>query len=216
MLNICERFANDNKILFNASKSQLLYFSKKDDPMHVKRPILRMSHDQMVPNVEKCIHLGNTLSTSSTEHALIDSAITDLNIKTNNLLSEFSFCESTPLSRLFQSYCINAYGSSLWKFNYHNNFERFCVLWRKAIRRLWKIPYRTHNALVHLINKCNLIVNILEKRCIKFLWNLLNGENVLFNRICRYSIYNTDSTNSFCCMFYFVLFFCLLIVLCTK
>ena len=34
MLNICERFASDNKILFNASKSQLLYFSKKDDPMH--------------------------------------------------------------------------------------------------------------------------------------------------------------------------------------
>ena len=101
------------KFLFNASKSQLLYFSKKDDPMHVMRPILRMSHGQIVPYVEKCIHLGNTLSTSSTEHALIDSAITDLNIKTNNLLSEFSFSESTTLSRLFQSYCMNVYGSSL-------------------------------------------------------------------------------------------------------
>ena len=30
-----------------------------------------------------------------------------------------------------------------------------------------------------VINKCNSIVNILEKRCIKFLWNLLNSENVL-------------------------------------
>ena len=194
MLNICERFANDHKILFNASKSQLLYFSKKDDPMHVMRPILRMSHSQIVSYVEKCIHLGNTLSTSSTEHALIDSAITDLNIKTNNLLSEFSFSESTTLSRLFQSYCMNVYGSSLWKFNYHNNIERFCVSWRKVIRRIWKIPYRTHNALVHLINKCNSIVNILEKRCIKFLWNLLNSENVFFSRICKYSMFNTDST----------------------
>ena len=63
------------------------------------RPILRMSHGEIVPYVEKCIHLGNTLSTSSTEHALIDSAITDLNIKTNNLLFEFSFSESTTLSR---------------------------------------------------------------------------------------------------------------------
>ena len=49
----------------------------------------------MVPYVEKCIHLGNTLSTRSTEHAFVNSAITDLNIKTNNLLSEFSFSEST-------------------------------------------------------------------------------------------------------------------------
>ena len=35
----------------------------------------------------KCIHLGNTLTISSTGHALIDSAITDLNVDTNNLLS---------------------------------------------------------------------------------------------------------------------------------
>ena len=44
-----------------------------------------------------------------------------------------------------------------------------------------------------MINKCNSIVNILEKRCIKFVWNLLNSENVLFSRICKYSICNTDS-----------------------
>ena len=135
MLNICERFANDNQILFNASKSQLLYFSKNDDPMHVIRPILRRSHGVMVPYVEKCIHLGNTLSTSSTEHALIDSAITDINIETNNLLSEFSFSESATLSRLFQSYCMNVYGSSLWKFNNHKNIERFCVSFRFSWER---------------------------------------------------------------------------------
>ena len=70
---------------------------------YVMRPILQISHGEMVPYIKKCIHLGNTLRTSSTEHALIDSAITDINIKTNNLLSEFSFSESTTLSRLFQS-----------------------------------------------------------------------------------------------------------------
>ena len=57
----------------------------------------------------KCIHLGNTLSISSTEHALIDSASTDLNVDTNNLLFKFSFSESTALSSLFQSYCMNVY-----------------------------------------------------------------------------------------------------------
>ena len=102
MLNISERFASDNKILFNTSKSQLLYFSKKDDPMHVMRPILRMSHGQIIPYVEMCIHL----STSSTEHALTDSAITDLNVKTNNLLFEFSFSESSTLSRYYFSHTV--------------------------------------------------------------------------------------------------------------
>ena len=78
MLNICERYANDKKITFNASKSQLLYFSKKDDPLHIKKSILRMKHGQIIPYVEKCIHLGNTLNSSSIEHAMLDSAIIDL------------------------------------------------------------------------------------------------------------------------------------------
>ena len=48
--------------------------------------------------------------------------------------------------------------------------------------------------LVYLINKCDLIVSILEKRSAKFLWNLFNSDNVLFSRICRYSVYNSDTT----------------------
>ena len=111
------------EITFNASKSQLLYFSKKDDPLHIKKPTLRMKHGQIIPYVEKCIHLGNTLNSSSIEHAMIDSAIIDLNVKTNNLLSEFSSSESITLSRLFKSYCMNVYGSPLWRYNTsnHNN-----------------------------------------------------------------------------------------------
>ena len=35
---------------------------------------------------------------------------------------------------------------------------------------------------------------MLEKRCAKFLCYLFNSENVLFSRICRYSVYNSDTT----------------------
>ena len=47
---------------------------------------------------------------------------------------------------------MNVYGSSLWRYNNLRNIERFCISWRKAIRKLWRIPYRTHNDLVYLIN----------------------------------------------------------------
>ena len=45
------------------------------------------------------------------------------------------------------------------------------------------MPYRAHNKLVYLINKCDSINCILEKRCVKLLWNLFNRDNVLFNRM---------------------------------
>ena len=61
-----------------------------------------MKHRQIIPYVEKCI---DTLNSSFIEHAMLDSAIIDLNVKTNNLLSEFLFGESITLSRLFKSQC---------------------------------------------------------------------------------------------------------------
>ena len=158
MLNVCERYANENKILFNASKRQILHYSKNEYSENNRKPKLRMNNGQLINYVEKCIHLGNTLSSTSREHAMITSLITDLNIKTNNLLSEFSFGESTTLSRFFSSYCMNVYGSSLWRYNALRNIELFCISWRKAIRKLWKIPYITHNEFSKLINVIHLSV----------------------------------------------------------
>ena len=34
-----------------------------------------MKHGQIIPYVEKCIHLGNTLNSRSIEHAMLDSVI---------------------------------------------------------------------------------------------------------------------------------------------
>ena len=120
--------------------------------------------------------------------------IADLNIKSNNLLADFSFSNSSTLSVLFKSYCMNIYGSTLWRYNNHSNIDNFCVSWRKIVRRLWKTPYRTYNSLVHLINKCDSIYCILEKIYVKFLWNVFNSDNALFSRIIRYSMHNSDTT----------------------
>ena len=45
-----------------------------------------------------------------------------------------------------------------------------------------------------LCDHCDSIDCILEKRCVKFLWNLFNSDNVLFSRIFRYSMHNSDTT----------------------
>ena len=95
---------------------------------------------------------------SHDENVIIDNAITDMNMRLNNLLSEFSHCDSGTLSTLFRTYCMNIYGCQTWRYN-SNYLDKFYTTWRKAGRRVWKIPYRTHNKLVHLINKsCSLIL----------------------------------------------------------
>ena len=92
MLNICEKYARMYHILFNATKSQLLYFSKDSNNDNVQ-PVLSIDNGKKIPYITKCLHLGNSRSTSTkyTQRSLINNAIADLNIKSNNLLADFSF-----------------------------------------------------------------------------------------------------------------------------
>ena len=44
-------------------------------------------------------------------------AVNYLNCRLNNLLADFSHCDSKTLSVLFGTYCMNVYGSQIWAFN---------------------------------------------------------------------------------------------------
>ena len=109
--------------------------------------------------------------------------------KSNNLLTEFSFSNSSTLSVLFKSYCMNIYGCTLWRYNNHSNIANFCVSQRKIVRRLWKTPgyikIKAHNSLVHLINNCVSIDCILKKKCVKKFYILFCKMNSSNNKIIR-------------------------------
>ena len=133
-----------------------------------------MSSGTRIDFVEQCIHLG-TIIYSDITRKNIDFAVNDMFMRTNNLMADFSYTHSSTLSVLYNSYCMNVYGSQLWCFNDHKLINRFCVAWRKTIRRIWHIYKRTHNSLLHTINNCLPIDLLLEKRCFKFIWNLFNS-----------------------------------------
>ena len=62
--------------------------------------------------VEQCVHLGiNIYSDISNKN--IDNATNDLYMRTNNLMADVSYAQSSTLSVLYNSYCINVYGPQL-------------------------------------------------------------------------------------------------------
>ena len=63
---------------------------------------------------------------------------------------------------------MNVYGNQICSFKM-TCLNKCYVAWRKAIRRIWKLLYRTHNNLLHLINLCLPIDVTLEKRFIKYI-----------------------------------------------
>ena len=102
-----------HKIIFNASKSQLLYFpsntARVPKDFMLKDCMLKMKSGQVKQYTDTCNYLGNTIC-SHEENVIIDNAITDMNMRLNNLLSKFSHCDSGTLSTLFRTYCMNIYG----------------------------------------------------------------------------------------------------------
>ena len=70
--------------------------------------------------------------------------------------------------KTYSIFCIDLYGCSLWNFG-SNYVETFYTAWRKAIRAIWKLLFRTHCNLLHGINDTPPIDVRLEQRCSKFI-----------------------------------------------
>ena len=81
----------------------------------------------------------------------------------------------------------------LWNFG-SNYVETFSTACRKAIRAIWKLPFRTHCNLLQGINDTRHIDIMLEQRCIKFIWTLLHSTNIIVNSVMRSAIRNGYST----------------------
>ena len=106
-------------------------------------------------------------------------------MRTHNLMDDFSYAQSSTLSVLYSSYCMNVYGSQLWCFNNYKSVERFYIAWRETIRRIWRLDTITNNVLINLINRGLPINMILENKCIKYIWNLYNSSHKLHKTIVK-------------------------------
>ena len=92
-----------------------MYFGK--DNLNCEN-MLCMSNGSSIEFDEQCVHLHvGTKIYSDISKKNIDTATNDLYMRTNNLIADFSYAQSSTLLVLYNSYCMNVYGSQLWCFN---------------------------------------------------------------------------------------------------
>ena len=87
------------------------------------------------------------------------------------------------------------YGSQLWDLDC-KYVNRFYVAWRKAIRKLFNVPYTTHCSLLPLLcDDFNVNIQI-KRRTISFLNSLSNSKNSLLKMCYNMSIFGIQSSLS--------------------
>ena len=134
--------------------------------------------------VHECDLLGITLSSNRSTDNVIDKAVLKFNIKSNEVFSDFKLLPCYIKSKLFTTFCIDAYGCQLWNFE-SKEVHNFYVAWRKVVCKLWRLPYTTHCNLLHTINNSLPIEISLEKRSVKLIWSCVNSENDVVKTISR-------------------------------
>ena len=108
------------------------------------------------------------------------------------MLDSFSRC------KLHTSFCMSLYGSELW--NYNNRYiKEIYVAWRKTMRKLFKLPYRTHNYIV-----CGITEDIsikLHRRVTKFMYSMIHNDNDTTFFLSTEALFLAETSRYITCMF---------------
>jgi hypothetical protein len=171
MLESTNQFSKEYDIKFNMDKSELLVFNHdgKYDPsasmLHNEVELFAKQHVKHVGNVVGPLKLS------------VDRCIHEFNGKVNMVYAYFKHLHMDGKYTLFTSYCMSLYGSQLWDYS-SNECDKFYVAWRKAVRKLFGLPLRTHCILLPEIMSSLPIEVQMHKRFVQFAWKAIHSENV--------------------------------------
>ena len=110
--------------------------------------------------------------------------------RSNNVISDFNACNSVTLDALHQTYCMHMYGCEFGNLN-GTYITKFITAWRKIKRRIWNLPYTTHNNIVY--NLSNDICLQLDKQIVTFINNALNSSNYISRSLLQSKLHCSGS-----------------------
>jgi hypothetical protein len=206
MLSVCDSFASDYDIVFNATKSKYLVAAAKR-----QRSLLKTMNEclfyiggQPIENVMSYSHLGHVINARLDDTDDILQICNSFVGQTNNVLCVFNKLDTFVKLKLFKAYCNSMYGCELWSLDCRD-INEFCVSWRKAIRRVLDIPYSSHSALLPLLTDTLPALDEICKRSARFITSCLKASSHLVRTVVLHSIvhvrYNSPIGKNalFCC-----------------
>ena len=188
MLQVVGKFAARYDVLFNASKSALVIFGHQDSDRVT--PLEFMG--QRIPSFTQTKHLGLMIGHGAVSENL-NRAVTDLFKRTNCLRAQFGHVPWRVRLQLFRSFCLHLYGCETWDLS-SPALRSFLIAYRKCVRHLLGLPYRTHRALIAPITSFPQIDDQIMNRISKFVYTISNSSNQLV-KFCAMSAISGSGSN---------------------
>ena len=189
MLTICDSYASDYSISFNASKSKCLVVlpnSRRSLRDYVTNCIFYVC-GKPIEYVDSFSHLGHIITSHLSDAADINNRRNNFVGQVNSVLCFFNNLNSSIKYKLFQSYCMSIYGCELWSLS-NVKINDLCIAWRKSLHRVWELPYNTHCYILPLLSQCLSLFDEICSRLLRLLHNLKLVSEVS-NYAIRYGCY---------------------------
>ena len=189
MLAICDKYANEYCISFNASKSKCLVVLPRKRRFlcdYINNCTFYVSNNP-IEYVDSFAHLGHVITNQLTDNADILKRRNDFVGQSNNVLCYFSKLSSYIKYRLFHSYCMSLYGSELWLLSNDQIIDLY-VSWRKSLRRIWGLPYNSHCYLLPLLSQCLPLADEICRRSLNFIKVCICNSSSLVRAVTNYGI----------------------------
>ena len=184
MLSICDEFAKEFDVKFNASKSISVTFAKKQQEfcnVYLNGVKLKCTN-----NVK---HLGNYLSYNLDEKCEINCKKNDLIRRVNNILCTFCGVDENVMLKIFYSQCCHFYGAQAWLFDCSATAQ-FHTMYNRCVRRLLNLPFQTHTRYLPFFTGRSNSIDLISSRFVKMLKNSKKCDNDFVYYILNFNMKN--------------------------
>ena len=141
------------------------------------------TNGKCVSCVKDNVCLGYRLKCNRSE-PLIAFVLSDYNRKVNAFLGDLDCLSSEVKGALYQQYCTSLYGVIFCQL-YHRDFNKLNISWRKALRRMYKLPQKTHCRLLPTVTGILPAEVQVDMRFVKHIFSGVNHENSTVNYLFR-------------------------------
>jgi len=137
MLSICDEYATEFSIKFNAKKSKWLAIIPRKRRWLASKLAFCQFHvgGHQIDRITSFTHLGHIINSElsgvSDQEEILHKRCTFIG-QVNNALCYFPTLAADVRYKLFRSYCSNIFGCELWKLN-NTNINTFCTAWRTGL-----------------------------------------------------------------------------------
>ena len=116
MLQICEEYAGNLSIIFNASKSKCIVCQSKQrvKTIGINSSVQFVINSSPIEVLNGWPHLGHVISCDNNDKSDIEWCHSKLIAQTNSVLCSFGRLDANIKTKLLKSYCLSLYGCELW------------------------------------------------------------------------------------------------------